>query len=101
MVYARLYLPKGWNDNPERCKIVGIPEEQQKFRTKLDILHEIILRQLEIGTSFDFIRADGCYGNEISLAEKIDKLSKIYMLTMAIRLGHERMVVIHFVKTTY
>lgn len=80
MVDARLYLPKDWCDSPERCKIAGIPEDQQRFKTKLEIAHEIILHQLEIGTSFDFIGADGYYGNDMNFAEKIDKLGKIYML---------------------
>ena len=80
MVDARLYLPKDWCDSHLRCEIAGIPEEQQRFKTKLDIAHEIILHQLEIGTSFDFISADGYYGNDVSFAEKIDTLGKIYML---------------------
>jgi SRSO17 transposase len=80
MVDARLYLPKDWCDDPVRCKIAGIPQDQQMFKTKLDIAHEIILHQLEIGTSFDFISADGYYGNDVSFAEKIDNLGKIYML---------------------
>jgi len=80
MVDARLYLPKDWCDKPERCEIAGIPEEHQGFKTKLEIAQEIILHQLEIGTSFDFISADGYYGNDVSFAEKIDKLGKIYML---------------------
>jgi SRSO17 transposase len=80
MVDARLYLPKDWCGDPKRCKIAGIPEDQQNFKTKLDIAYETILHQLEIGTSFDFIGADGYYGNDMGFAGKIDALGKIYML---------------------
>lgn len=80
MVDARLYLPKDWCDNPKRCEKAGIPKEHRGFKTKLEIAHEIILHQLELGTSFDFISADGYYGNDVSFADKIDKLGLLYML---------------------
>jgi SRSO17 transposase len=80
MVDARLYLPKNWCEDTERCKVAGIPRDQQVFKTKLEIAYEIILHQLELGTSFDFVSADGYYGNDLEFADKIDKLGKIYML---------------------
>lgn len=80
MVDARLYLPKDWSEDPKRCEKAGIPEEERAFKTKLDIAYEIILHQLELGTSFDYIGADGYYGNDCNLARKIDQLGLIYML---------------------
>jgi SRSO17 transposase len=43
MVDARLYLPKDWSNDPERCEKAGIPEEERLFKTKLDLAYEIIL----------------------------------------------------------
>ena len=80
MVDARLYLPKDWCDNPMRCKEAGIPQAHRTFKTKLDIAYEIILHQLAIGTSFDFVSADGYYGNDVTFASRIDKLDLLYML---------------------
>lgn len=80
MVDARLYLPNDWCDSPQRCKRAGIPKDQQTFKTKLDIAYEIILHQLKLGTCFDFVSADGYYGNDMSFADKIDKLGLLYML---------------------
>lgn len=80
MVDARLYLPKDWCDDPTRCSAAGIPEDQRRFKTKLDIAYEIILHQVALGTAFDFISADGYYGNDVSFGERIDNLGKIYML---------------------
>ena len=80
MVDARLYLPQDWCDDPQRCKEAGIPEEEQGFKTKIDLAYEIILHQLELGTSFDYIGADGFYGNDCNLARKIDRLGLLYML---------------------
>ena len=80
MVDARLYLPKDWCDDPHRCEKAGIPEEERGFKTKIDLAYEIILHQLELGTSFDYIGADGFYGNDCNLARKIDRLGLLYML---------------------
>ena len=33
-VDARLYLPKVWTDDPERCEKAGIPETEREFKTK-------------------------------------------------------------------
>ena len=40
----------------------------------------MILHQLDLGTTFDYIGADGFYGNDCNLARKIDHLGLTYML---------------------
>jgi len=79
MVDARLYLPKDWCDDPERCDEAGIPEDEREFKTKIDLAYEMILHQLELGTSFDYVGADGFYGNDYNLARKVDLLGLTYM----------------------
>jgi len=79
LVDARLYLPKSWCDDLERCDIAGIPEEEREFKTKIDLAYEMILHQLELGTSFEYVGADGLYGNDYNLARKVDLLGLTYM----------------------
>lgn len=79
IVDARLYLPKTWCDDPQRCEEAGIPEDERVFKTKIDLAYEMILHQLELGTSFDYVGADGFYGNDYNLARKVDLLGLIYM----------------------
>lgn len=79
MVDARLYLPKDWSDDAQRCERAGIPEEERGFKTKIDLAYEMIVHQLELGTSFDYVGADGLYGNDYNLARKVDLLGLIYM----------------------
>lgn len=55
MIDARLYLPKDWCNGPERCEKAGIPEEEREFKTKIDLAYEMIIHQLELGTTFDLI----------------------------------------------
>jgi SRSO17 transposase len=80
MVDARLYLPQDWSNDPLRCKEAGIPEENRMFKTKIEIAHQILLHQLELGTEFDFVGADGYYGNDMNFGTIINRLGLIYML---------------------
>lgn len=80
MVDARLYLPKDWCDNPRRCDEAGIPEENRVFKTKLELAEDIIRHQKGNGISFDFVTADGYYGNDADLARTIDNIGYLYML---------------------
>lgn len=80
MIDTRLYLPQDWIDDPARCDEAGIPEHEREFKTKLELAAEIIEHQVSQGISFDFISADGYYGNDASFAHLIDKLGMVYML---------------------
>ncbi len=80
MVDARLYLPQNWLSDPIRCQEAGIPEENRIFKTKIEIACDILLHQLELGTVFDFVSADGYYGNDINFGSMINRLGLIYML---------------------
>jgi SRSO17 transposase len=80
MVDARLYLPEDWVSDPTRCKTAGIPKGCQMFKTKIEIAWDIIIHQLELGVSFDYIGADGYYGNDANFASRIDGHGLVYML---------------------
>jgi SRSO17 transposase len=80
LVDTRLYLPQDWCDNPDRCNEAGIPEEEMVFRTKLDLALEIIKHQIDSGIYFDFVGADGFYGNDAEFASTIDRMGYLYML---------------------
>lgn len=80
MVDARLYLPQDWCSNPVRCNEAKIPEKQRVFKTKLELAADIIQHQVSLGISFDFISADGYYGNDAGLARWIDGMGLVYML---------------------
>jgi len=80
MIDARLYLPKDWCDDPKRCKEAGIPQYAMVFKTKLELAVDIIRHQKGQGISFDFIAADGYYGNDAAFAREIESMGKVYML---------------------
>jgi SRSO17 transposase len=80
MVDARLYLAQDWCNDPLRCKEAGIPKENRTFKTKIELAHDILLHQLDLGTVFDFVGADGYYGNDTNFGNIINRLGLIYML---------------------
>ena len=80
MIDARLYLPKDWCDDDNRCNEAGIPVCKRVFKTKLELADDIIEHQISQGISFDFITGDGYYGNDASLARSINDKGFVYML---------------------
>lgn len=80
MVDARLYLPGDWCDDEARCKEAGIPLWERRFKTKLELALDIISQQQKNGISFDFIGADGYYGNDAGFASSIEGMGYLYML---------------------
>lgn len=80
LIDAELYLPKDWCENPGRCKEAGIPEESRIFKTKIELAESILRRQKENGLEFDFVTADGYYGNDADFARVIEEMGYLFML---------------------
>lgn len=80
MVDARLYLPKDWCDDKQRCTQASIPEESRIFKTKAELAFDMVQRQLKLGVEFDFVGGDGFYGNDAELADKLNDSGCLYML---------------------
>ena len=80
MVDARLYLPQDWCNDPDRCTEAGIPDQDRKFKTKLNLTLDIIHQQVSNRVCFDYVGAEGFYGKDANLAKEIDKMGYIYML---------------------
>ena len=80
-VQWRLYLPKEWADDAERCKKAGIPAPTT-FATKTEIALDQIQRahasKLPCGT----VVADAGYGHHEALRTKIAALGLTYMLAV-------------------
>src|SRR5664280_1820037 len=63
-----------------RCKEAGIPQEERAFKTKLKLAEEIIRHPIDNGIAFDFVTADGYYGNDAGFASTIESMGYLYML---------------------
>jgi SRSO17 transposase len=63
LVDMALFLPEEWTNDPARCRKVGVPPEEIRFRTKPELAVEIVRRQRAAGLRFDYVLADGLYGH--------------------------------------
>ena len=60
---TRLYLPKEWTADPQRCNRAGIPESEQVFKTKNQLALEIVEQARRNGVRFGWVGADAGYGS--------------------------------------
>lgn len=80
LVDTALFLPQSWTSAPKRCKAAGVPKERRQYKTKVELALDMVRHQLEIGTKFDFVGADGLYGNSYWFGRELDKLGVLYVL---------------------
>jgi len=60
---TRLYLPKKWTDDQQRCNKAGIPENERVFKTKNQLALEIVEQARRNGVRFGWVGADAGYGS--------------------------------------
>lgn len=77
---VELFLPKEWTDDPERCAKAGVPEGARKHRSKPELALEIVQRQRRLGVCFDYICADGLYGNSGEFCRKLADSGEVFLM---------------------
>ncbi|WPV65821.1 IS701 family transposase [Chitinophaga sp. LS1] len=80
LIDTALYLPESWTANRKRCKAAGVPKEQYKHKTKVELAVDIVRHQLELGTHFDFVGADGLYCNSKMFRDELDDMELLFVL---------------------
>lgn len=71
LVDTRLYLPREWTEDPERCEKAKIPEDKREYFTKPQLAWEMIEQAQSNGLRFGWVGMDGLYGNAPDLLRKI------------------------------
>jgi len=79
LVGTKLYLPKEWTQDKKRCEKAGIPQPDQKYRTKPELGLEII-KELEGEIEYDWIGGDSVYGNSVDLRKSLRELGKAFVM---------------------
>jgi SRSO17 transposase len=79
MVGARLYLPKEWTDDPERCRAVGVPDEVC-FKTKWQIALDLIDQALSFGISRRPVVTDAGYGETVEFRDGLTERGLTYVV---------------------
>lgn len=79
LIDVRLFLPKGWATDAERCEAAGVPNEARVARTKPDLALEMIRHNRKLGVRFSWVGMDGLYGNDPHLLRCLDDDGEIFV----------------------
>jgi SRSO17 transposase len=79
-VDVRLYLPKEWTNDPERCAKACIPKEEQKFRTKDELALEIVEHAVKNNLRYGWVGADAGYGKGPGFCKALDEMKQIFLV---------------------
>lgn len=77
----RLYLPKSWTDEPERCAQVGVPEGTG-FQTKQQIALQQLTHCCERELPRGIVAADAAYGHDLNFRDGVEALGLDYVLSV-------------------
>jgi SRSO17 transposase len=80
LIDTRLYLPKEWTDDPERCRAAKVPEEAIVARSKPELALEMIRDARERGLRFRWVGADGGYGQIPGFLRALDDSGESFVM---------------------
>ena len=81
-VDVRLYLPEEWVNGPKRCERGCVPENERKFRTKIELALEMVLHAKETGLRYGWVGADAGYGKGPGFCFALDEMGEIFVVDL-------------------
>jgi SRSO17 transposase len=82
MIDRELYLPRGWIEDPDRCRAAGIPQEVG-FATKPALAKAMLCRALDAGVPAAWVTGDEVYGADPDLRSELETRGVGYVLAVA------------------
>jgi len=78
-VDTRLYLPKGWIDDPARCERAGIPPDARTLTAKSAHALDIVRQARAGGMRFEWVGVDAGYGKEPAFLRALDERNEVFV----------------------
>jgi SRSO17 transposase len=78
----RLYVPRSWSDDPDRCAAAGIPHDTE-FATKPLLALHMLTAALAAGIAAGWVTADEAYGRDPLLRAALREQGIGYVLAVA------------------
>jgi SRSO17 transposase len=79
LVDTRLFLPKEWTDDKERCLNAGVPEDRLEHRTKPELALALVKSGRANGLKFAWVAVDGLYGNDPAFLRALEAEHETFM----------------------
>ncbi|MFG2915968.1 IS701 family transposase [Kitasatospora sp. NPDC048298] len=78
----RLYVPRSWTQDPDRCRAAGIPDDL-RFATKPALATEMIGQALDAGVPARWVTGDEVYGGDPRLSAELEQRQIGYVLAVS------------------
>ncbi len=75
----RLYLPKVWVDDPDRCRKAKVSEEHIVFKTKHELALEMVVNARVNGVRFNWVGCDGLYGKAPWFLRELNNMGETFV----------------------
>jgi SRSO17 transposase len=82
----RLYLPRVWTSDPDRCLAAGVPEEVE-FATKPELVIQMLTDAIAAGVPFRWFCADAGYGRDPGLRTFCHERAVAYVMAVPLDLS--------------
>lgn len=79
LIDARLYLPKDWIADPERCRKLGVPQTEIVARSKAEHALAMVKHARALGIRFNWVGMDAGYGKEPWLLRALEASNEIFV----------------------
>lgn len=79
LIDTRLYLPKSWIEDPERCLAAGVPESEIVLKSKTDLAFEMVVHARDNGVRFSWVGVDGGYGKEPGFLRRLEDHGEVFV----------------------
>lgn len=79
LIDGRLYLPEVWCEDAARCEQAGVPRDQRKYRTHVDLAMEIVENADSLGLKYGWIGVDSEFGRSLVFLEALDAKGKTFI----------------------
>jgi SRSO17 transposase len=78
LVDGRLYVPKEWTDDNDRCRKAGIPKDIV-FKSKSQLALDSVQHLRDRGIRFSWVGIDGGYGKEPHFLSTLDNRGELFV----------------------
>ncbi|MFB7127244.1 IS701 family transposase [Kitasatospora sp. NPDC056273] len=78
----RLYIPRSWTQDLDRCRAAGVPEEL-RFATKPALATEMIAQALDANVPAAWVTGDEVYGSDPHLSAELERRQIGYVLAVS------------------
>lgn len=79
LIDTRLYLPKEWVQDRQRCEAAGVPEPEIVLKSKADLAFEMVVRAGQNGVRVSWVGVDGGYGKEPGFLRRLEDHGKVFV----------------------